>query len=275
MLVYHLYEDGTRLEQSMGCFGSCGRSDSYCVNPKYRDEWYKFNQDNELVGSGSHQNDHTRSVYKKPVKYIALNKGFDKLFHERNRQIMEYFLERSPYRICFDQPYDEVFKQNEVRVLAVGVPSEVTMSALFYLRSIAGIDTMNETFTTLRRYGSEWMAFVTTKMFPYLSTGSIDSTYCDGGDAVFFHPHISRDIVNSDDPFSRMVLFNRSVQELQGYTMNIRKMWYGSSDNRLTKRDVDSVVSKHSRVTHIQGIFGTFSVQGCTDFKQFLTDLWG
>jgi hypothetical protein len=276
MKVTHIYVDGTRYTQEMGCFGACGRADSRGVRPALKHEAEKFSSDR---GLGLQDSWECASLYKKPVQYIALSEGFLNLFHVNNQQIMQYLIDDSPYKICFDQPYAEVFKQNEVRVLATGIPSEVTMSCLFMLRRIAHAQTaMNTTFCTLIEHCTPWMALITTRMFPLLGLGNVGQEFQYSGDGSFFYEYFTKALVRTDDPFSMMDLSPWSVDELGGYIMNIRRMWYISTDskrNTIGTTHVMSVAANYSKPTKIQGIFGEFTTQQVTDIPAFLNDLWG
>lgn len=274
MKVTHIYEDGTRNTQEMGCFGACGRADSRGVRDDLNDEAVKFSRDR---GISIQANDWKSScLYHKSVRYIALSEGFSQLFHVNNQQIMQYLIDESPYKVCFDQPYADVFKQNEVRVLTQGIPSEVTLSCLFMLRRIAQ-GNMNTTFTALVQHCTPWMALITARMFPLLGNGNINHEFSNGGDGQFFyHDGFSRALIHTDDPFSIMELYPRSVDELGGYIMNIRKMWYIDKDkDAFSYPHVDRVAVKYSKPTTVRGLFGDFTTQQVTDIPAFLNDLWG
>jgi hypothetical protein len=275
MKVTHIYEDGTRYTQEMGCFGSCGRADSNGVRPELRDAARAFSHDR---GIGCQYDWERKSLYNKPVRYIALSEGFLSLFHVNNQQIMQYLIDESPYKICFDQPYAEVFKQNEVRVLATGIPSEVTMSCLFMLRRIHQAQCgMNTTFTTLRDHCTPWMALITTRMFPLLGLGNTAQEFVYSGDGSFFYDYFTKELVRLDDPFSAMDLSPWSVDQLGGYIMNIRRMWYADSDEKqnIEALHVRRVSEKYSKPVTVHGLFGDFETQQVTDIPAFLNDLWG
>jgi hypothetical protein len=260
----------------MGCFGSCGRSDSYGVTTEHRAEWKMFNEKHGLSGRSDYQNDHTKGLYSKPVTHIRLSDGFESLFHVRNKEIMQYLIEESPYRVCFDEPYSKVYSQNMVNVIAHGIPSEITMACLFFLRSIAHSDDLNTSFCALVPFAkSKWMALITAKMFPAIGRGDVSVTYCEGGDSVFFTSNIRKSLIHSEDPFSEMVLLHRSVRDLQGYCMNIRAMWVtGPEEPYLTRKYVQKICKEHTKPRVINGLFGKYTLVGCVDLKAFMKSLW-
>lgn len=280
MIYDFVMPNGKLVEHSSGCWGACGRLDNYPprsdkIRGVLRDFVDSAGMDMPSVHSGSYSGYFVESP--SFVRLSLKDPAFGELFHISNYEIMEYFVERSPFRVLFSHPWKEYYEKNYLDVDCSTVPSQITMVALIWLRDCISCQVnVNRTFTLLLEAGiPEGLAFITAKENPSLCNGTGRSGYAgheaSGMVSMEFWLEPEPTIQTWDDYYN---VFHMSCSDIGGYPLILCEFW-DYPKKQVTEPKFESAYSRTHSSSKIKGIFGEMSFVGITDPIKFTKLAWG
>lgn len=271
-------------ELSSGCWGATGRLDQY--NPLVPKR--------QILDGLPYDDDFTlMEQYKSSSSYFATypvtthvrirsdHSCYQHIFRKEMYEIMDYFVHRSPFRVLFHQQWAEQFKANSLDFDCREVPAVITIVALIWLRDSIGVAVGN-TFRMLVEGGiPEGVAFLTALNQPALFASGISEYGRNGYEATpsenewcvpfFCDPECTLDTWNN-----YWYIPQQSCVTLGGYPVCMCVFWaYPKKGIKLTSAKYARGVHNFRKNQTINGLFGSFTFNGCTDPIQYTKFIWG
>ena len=288
-MKFNLLDSDRRITASLsgGCFGCLGRTDSFQPAPAALVLVAKFNTGNGFSTRTSYSM--SENGYMKTVPtYILLPRDFTgnnylHLWHSSTaKPIVQYLVERSPYRSCFASTVQEIFKDEQVVLNAVGVPSEFVISCGFVLRELTIRPDHALTFNVLAELAPdvpEFIRFFLAMVRPHLFLGNTARGSCfgdSGRDGVIFPVAMNSKFFFDEDAYldtDNGYLCPHDYATVQGYTMNVSKFWGKDSDIDVAYV-LDTIGRKLNKKHTIEGVFGSIVYHGVHDVGAFAREFY-
>lgn len=272
-----LQPDGKLIDKASGCWGALGRSDFYQLPKVAREAMSEHNKKGKnTIPYKQSSSEESYLMKDSSTTAIVLTPadGWGALFHKSAYSLMEYIVERSPFKVTFPDGYkwEDCYKNNRLDVYINLCPAQITSTLLIWLRDVLKSNKYARTFDFVCSLGyTEGVSFCTALHHPYLYSMVI-SEHGISREAFQSHPV---DFWMVDSPTvqhwkDNIPLFNLSMSELQGYPVNMTEQWCFIKGNHKPHYGVAK-----PEIVKIKGLFGTQEVRGVPDAKRFINNFWG
>lgn len=279
MIYDFVLPNGKLVELSSGCWGACGRLDNYLPRTNaIRADLINFvdgvGMDMPCVNSGSYAGyfkTHSPSFVRLSLK----DSQYGSMFHVSKYEIMEYFVDRSPFRVLFNQTWKQAYEQNYLDVDCSTIPAQITMVALIWLRDNLYHPQINRTFLQLRDAGiPEGIAFITAKEHPALCVGSAHAGYSGDEASGYQMREFWMQPEYTTETWSEFYhVFGMSCTEIGGYPLILCEFWdYPKQDGHTANFELAFSSTNVNR--QIKGLFGPITFRGVEDPVKFTKIAW-
>ncbi len=272
-----LQPDGSLVNKAAGCWGALGRSDFYRLPPAVRKAMAEHNKKgkNTIPYKDSSSEESFLMKYSNTIAVVLTPEdGWGALFHKSAYSLMEYIVERSPFKVTFPDGYkwEDCYKNNKLHVYINLCPAQITSTLLIWLRDVLKSNKYARTFDFVCSLGyHEGVAFCTALHHPYLYSMVIQEH---GVSREAFQIH-AVDFWMVDSPTvqhwkDNIPLFDMTMAAMGGYPVNMTEQWYLLKGEHKPKYGV-----ARPEIVKISGLFGVQEVRGVPDAKKFINNFWG